>query len=81
MIAKLVSKPSGNTFVFGAAYQRFKSRTGHIRHSVAKDLPPLQHLFKRNCVDIKKKFSNIRKVSSLMMVNTSDAVVQPVLKL
>ena len=37
-------------FVSEAGGMRFKSQAGQIGHSVANDLPPLQHFFEMNCV-------------------------------
>ena len=53
-IINLVGQPaswsSGNVLVFEAGGLRFKSRVGQIGHSVAHDLPPLQHFFEKSCV-------------------------------
>ena len=38
-----------NAFVFRAGGQRFKTRAGQIRRSIANGSPPLQHFFKRSC--------------------------------
>ena len=50
IILKPASWSSGNAFVSGAGGQRFESRAGQIRHSVANGSPPLQHFFERSCV-------------------------------
>ena len=54
IFSKLSCKPacwlSGNAFVFGERSLTFKSQDGQIGHSVANDLPPLQHFFERSRV-------------------------------
>ena len=41
---------SGNSFASKERGLRFKSQTGQIGHSVAKDLPPQQSFFKKSYV-------------------------------
>ena len=41
---------SGNAFVSGAGCLRSKSQAGQIEHSVANDLPLLQHFLERSGV-------------------------------